>query len=352
LKLLIAGSPSKFFHLKEFGEELQRQGVEYRLIIDTDTYAGFPSRKITDWFQTKKKFNSLITEFKPDAVFVDRQTNFGIATIKANIPLFVHLRGDYWSEIKMAKDTLYKYPPKSVVIWLKQRIADKCFKNAKVILPICRYLENMVHQNYPQNTTSVLYQGIDSSHWHNEEGMKLKHPCVGLLQSAIIWGKAQEMLMLAKVLEKMPDVTFYWAGDGPYRERITSVLGKYENFQWLGSLQYPDKVRQYLSEIDIYALISGIDMSPLTLQEAQLMKLPVIATDVGGIPELIRHNETGFLIKRGDHVDLIEKIYFLLNNEIKRKEMGEKGRTFVENNFSWNIIVKKFIKIMSSNVNN
>ena len=43
-------------------------------------------------------------------------------------------------------------------------------------------------------------------------------------------------------------------------------------FIGLGSLDYPNKVREFLTEIDVYALISGIDMSPLTLQEAQLME--------------------------------------------------------------------------------
>ena len=50
--------------------------------------------------------------------------------------------------------------------------------------------------------------------------MNLKHPCVGLLQRASWWGKTSEMLILKKVLEKMPDVSFYWAGDGPLRERV------------------------------------------------------------------------------------------------------------------------------------
>lgn len=77
-------------------------------------------------------------------------------------------------------------------------------------------------------------------------------------------------------------------------------MDKYKNFKWLGALQYPDQVRQYIASIDVYALPSGIDMSPLTLQEAQLMKKPVIATAVGGIPELMKDGETGFLIEKDD----------------------------------------------------
>ena len=176
--------------------------------------------------------------------------------------------------------------------------------------------------------------------------MTLKHPCVGLLQGATIWGKTREMFILQKVLESMPDVMFYWVGDGPYTEKVLSVLKKYKNFKWLGALEYPDKVREYLSEIDVYALISGIDMSPLSLQEAQLMKKPVVATNVGGIPELMRDNKTGFLVEKGNAEELIEKLSLLINDEEKRVEMGNAGRKLVEDNFSGDIIAKKFIKIV------
>jgi glycosyltransferase involved in cell wall biosynthesis len=212
--------------------------------------------------------------------------------------------------------------------------------------PICRYLEDIVKSRYPTKSTEVLYQGIDPAKWYPVEPMSLNHPCVGLLQGAWIWGKAKEMLTLEKVLESMPNVTFYWAGDGPYKNNILEVLGKYKNFKWLGSLQYPDKVREYLSAIDVYALISGLDMSPLTLQEAQLMKKPVIATRVGGIPELMVDNKTGFLVDKGNHKMLIEKISFLLDNPEKAKEMGVKGREFVVDNFSWDVIAKRFADIM------
>ena len=128
------------------------------------------------------------------------------------------------------------------------------------------------------------------------------------------------------------------------------TLEKYENFQWLGKLEYPEKVRQFLSEIDIYALLTGIDMSPLTLLEAQLMKKPVIATNVGGIPELIKNNVTGFLTEKGNYLDLIDKISALIDNKTKQESMGEEGRKFVEKNFSWEIITEKFLRIMNKYV--
>ena len=343
MKLLIAGSSSKFFHLQEFGNALVRQGSQFELVHDVEIVDGFPSRKISNWFQSKKKFNNLIKNFAPDAVFIDRQGHFGVSTIEAKIPLLVHLRGDYWSEIKWARETLYKDPVKRNVLRFKNKLAEKCFKDSQMILPICSYLKDIVDEKFP-NKSNVMYQGIDSSRWYPTEGMKLKHPCVGILQSATIWGKTQEMLTLVNVLKNFPNVMFYWVGDGVYKDKILPVLSKFENFKWLGSLEYPNRVREYLSEIDVYLLISGIDMSPLTLLEAQLMEKPVIATKVGGIPELMMNEKTGFLVEKGNSVEIIEKISLLLDDEKKIKIMGNNGREFVIENFSWDKIAKDFLK--------
>ena len=346
MRLLVGGSPSKMFHLKEFVSALIDLDVNCKLVVDSDICRGFPSRRISDWFQTRKKFEQLISEFKPDVILVDRQRHFALVASKQNIPLVIHLRGDIWKEIEWAKNTLYKSILKRIALQTWISITEQTFQKSALIIPICQYLEKIVLQNYPNKKTNVLHGGITSSRWYHSEGMILKHPCVGLLQGAVIWGKTQEMLVLEDVLKSMPDVTFYWSGDGPYREKILSVLGKYDNFKWLGPLQYPDKVREYLTEIDVYALVSGIDMSPLTLQEAQLMKKPVVATNVGGIPELMKNNETGFLVEKGDVNGLIEKLSFLINDEQKRKTMGEKGRKFVEDNFNWNKIAIEFLDIL------
>ena len=351
MKILIAGSPSKIFHLKELQDNLILLDVETKLIIDTEIYDGFPSRNLKKWFQTTKKFNKLIDDFKPDVILIDRQhTLFDVAAVETKIPVFVLLRGDYWSEIKWAKETLYRGIVMKTVIKIKEKRAEKCFQGSTVILPICNYLKDIVKNNYPEKPANVLYQGIDPKKWYPSKGLTLKHPCVGLLQGAVIWGKTREMLVLQKVLESMPDVMFYWVGDGPYSEKILSVLKKYKNFKWLGALEYPDKVREYLTEIDVYALISGIDMSPLTLQEAQLMRKPVVATSVGGIPELMKDNETGFLVKKGNADELIKKLSLLINNKEKRETMGDAGKKFVEDNFNWNKIAKEFINIVKNSL--
>ena len=348
MKLLIGGSSSKIFHLKEFAQNLEKNNIECKVVLDSDYADGFPSRKIGNWFKSNSKFTELINGFKPDAVFVDRQRHFGLEALNNEIPLFVHLRGNYWEEMKMARKTLYSSPPKKLAINKWDEIASQVFQGSKIILPICKHLENVVKNHYPKKPTSVLYQGITPENWFRTEGMKLKHPCVGLLQGAVILEKTKELLTLTKVLEKMPDVTFYWVGDGPYRDDVLPILEKFDNFQWLGALEYPDKVRDFLTEIDVYALLSGIDMSPLTLLEAQLMEKPVVATNVGGIPELMKDGETGFLVTKNNPEELAEKISILVNDNKKSESMSKKGKDFVSTNFNWDKICHDFLDCLKN----
>ena len=343
MKLLIGASSSKIFHLNEFADKLEKNNVKCKVVFDSEYADGFPSRKIKSWFSSNKKFKKLIDDFQPDVIFVDRTRHFAIEAAKTDIPLILHLRGNIWKEFVMARETLYKSKEKRIALNKWEEMGEESIQKSELILPICNHLSDITKEKYPNKKTETLYQGITPENWFQKKGMELKHPCVGILQSATIWEKTKEMLILPEILEKMPNVHFYWAGDGVYKDEILPTLEKYENFHWLGSLEYPDKVREFLTEIDVYALISGIDMSPLTLQEAQLMEKAVVATNVGGIPELMEDGETGYLIEKDNPEELCIKLSRLLNDLEKAKEMGGKGKEFVTKNFSWDKICNDFL---------
>jgi len=335
LKIVIGAAQHKFSHLQEFANMFEKLGGHYKLVLDTDYVNGFPSKNFKNWFNPNKKFKKLISEFNPDLVFIDRQSQFGVAAIKSHIPLFVHLRGDYWSELTWSKQTINSSIRSKGILYFKDKIVKQCFEKAHVILPLSNYLSNVVRDHYPEKPIETFHQGINPDLWYDVKPMDLKHPCVGLVQDATIWGKTKEMLILKKILESLPDVTFYWVGDGPYREKITSQLEKFENFKWLGRLAHPKGVREFLFSIDIYALVTGFDTLGMTTQEAQLMKKPVIVSRTGGTSEAMKENETGYLVELGDYKGWINNIRELLNDENKSKQMGELGRKFVIEKFSW-----------------
>jgi len=331
------------FHLHKYAKELRERGVECKVVLDRDYIGEFPSKDIRGFFRTRKKFERLISTFKPDAVVIDRMSQFGFEAIKSGIPLFVISRGHYWMQNEWNLKTVYKNWLKGKLVQMRFKVDDQVFQNATAILVHCDYLVGVIKEHYPKQNVHVFPEGLDSSNWYQTKTMKLKHPCVGLVQRASWWGKNREMLILKKILGKMPEVNFYWAGGGDVQDRILPELEGFKNFHWLGSLQYPDKVRDFLSEIDIYLFPTRMDTTPLSLREAELMKNPVVATNVGGISEAIIDGVTGFLVEAGNHEQYIEKLKLLLDDKELRKQMGEAGRKFVEEKFNQDASVKDFL---------
>ena len=352
MKLLIAVDRKRFFLIAQFADELRKKGIECLVIDDLDIYdKDEPGNKYLKWIGTPKKFQKIMNDFKPDIIFTERVSHFSSLVIKTDIPLIIFVRGEDglphdWSKINWKEQTLETSFSNKINIFTKQKIAKKCYEKATLILPICQYLEKIIRSNCPNKDVHVLYQGINQKDWFSEKGMKLKHPCVGFLQGAEIWEKTKEMLLLPDIMKKMPEVNFYWAGDGPYQKKILPILEKFDNFHWLGNLDYPGEVRQFLSEIDVYGLLTGIDMSPHTLLEAGLMKKSVIATNVGGVSESCIDNKTCFLIEKNDPEGWIDKISVLLKHKEKMKLMGNEGFEYVNKNFLWGKIAEDFINIL------
>ena len=352
MKLLIAVDRKRFFLIDQFADELRKKGIECLIIDDLDIYdKDEPGNKYLKWIGTPKKFQKIMNDFKPDIIFTERVSHFSSLVIKTDIPLIIFVRGEDglphdWSKINWKEQTLETSFSNKINIFTKQKIAKKCYEKATLILPICQYLEKIIRSNCPNKDVHVLYQGINQKDWFSEKGMKLKHPCVGFLQGAEIWEKTKEMLLLPDIMKKMPEVNFYWAGDGPYQKKILPILEKFDNFHWLGNLDYPGEVRQFLSEIDVYGLLTGIDMSPHTLLEAGLMKKSVIATNVGGVSESCIDNKTCFLIEKNDPEGWIDKISVLLKHKEKMKLMGNEGFEYVNKNFLWGKIAEDFINIL------
>ena len=189
---------------------------------------------------------------------------------------------------------------------------------------------------------------MDVTHWYPSKGMDLKHPCVGLVQHAFWWGKTKEMLILKKVMQSLPDVHFYWVGFGQYQDRILQELSSFDNFHWLGKFsweEYPENIRQFFTEIDVYALPTGMDAAPLSCKEAMAMQNPVIATNVGGIPEIIENQKNGILISPENPSEMTQAINELLENPLLIEKLTQNAFDFITKNFTWDTLIKKYIEL-------
>lgn len=335
---------------KEFGVALSGAGIRCLVVNNTDVADGFPTKKIHRWRGSTKRFDDLVREFDPDAIITDGLRHFGMFAARSDVPLITYLAGDFWAETRCARQTTYRSFPKSMVIGRLEKMAATILQDSKMIVTPSKYLARIVNGRLADKPIYVLPRPMDPLVWHPREGMQLEHPCVGMVQNATIWDKAKEMLILHGVLEKLPHVMFYWAGGGPHAKEILRALGKYSNFRWLGPLGYPNEVQRFLSEIDVYTLLTGLDAAPVSLREALLMEKPVVATNVGGVPEIVDGGESGLLVDAGDQKGVVEKISYLLENAEVAAEMGRRGRKKTVEETNGEYIARGFVRYVRENL--
>ena len=94
----------------------------------------------------------------------------------------------------------------------------------------------------------------------------------------------------------------------------------------------------------IVVVPSRMESLPTTVKEAFYLNVPVIGTDVGGIPELIKNNETGILVPPENPSKLAQAVNELLSDKEKAEKLAANGNTFVKNNMTWDVILPKYIK--------
>ncbi len=137
-----------------------------------------------------------------------------------------------------------------------------------------------------------------------------------------------------KVIQRIGDVHFIIVGDGPERvglKRLTQDLGISKNVHFLG---YRQDTPRILSALDIFTGPNRQAGFELVLAEAMSAGLPVVAFNVGAIPEVVVDEETGILVSPEDSEAFANAIIRLLGESRLRKKMGEAGRKRVEERFS------------------
>ena len=96
---------------------------------------------------------------------------------------------------------------------------------------------------------------------------------------------------------------------------------------------------------------SRMESLPTTVKEAFYLNVPVIGTDVGGIPELITNDETGILVPPENPSKLAQAVNELLSDKEKAEKLATNGNTFVKNNMTWDVILPKYIQFYENLLN-
>src|SRR5678816_991165 len=150
--------------------------------------------------------------------------------------------------------------------------------------------------------------------------------------------------ILFRVLQKGIKTRLVMVGDGSERtnaEHRARCLGIYEHCSFVGK---QPRIVDYLSVSDVLLLPSEQESFGLAALEAMACEVPVIASRVGGIPEVITDGETGYLSKVGDVDKMAEDAARLLSDETLRKQMGKRGRESAVTRYRTDIVIPRYIE--------
>ncbi len=156
-----------------------------------------------------------------------------------------------------------------------------------------------------------------------------------------------------KAIKELEDekIVFMIAGEGEHKEKYLSIskeLGL-KNLYFLG---YIEKIHDFYNVLDINVLTSLSESFPYALLEGGVNKKATIATEVGGIPEMIEHDKTGILVKKNNYVQLSKEIKRLADDSDLRIELGNNFFKEIEKSFSATRMSRRHVEIYNNILNN
>ncbi len=156
--------------------------------------------------------------------------------------------------------------------------------------------------------------------------------------------KAQEVLIaaVARLRPSWPDIRLRLVGDGPREEElrgVASALGVSDLVEFLG---HRDDVPRVLRDADVFVLPSRIEAAPNAVLEAMAAGLPVVATNVGGIPEVVTSGLNGLLVPPDDEKRLAGALFQLFDDPSQAERLGLEARRHVQTHYSFAQMVAQF----------
>jgi glycosyltransferase involved in cell wall biosynthesis len=319
--------------------------IHYKQVFDLGINIHYLVRSVKKDFSVFTKFYKICKQFKPDIVHC-----WDSMTSMYSIPACKLLN------IKLVNGAIVDSPPPS-----KRSIANKHWLRAKISFPFSSLIignsqTGLSAYNAPEKKSVCIHNGFNFDRIKTteekkvtREDLQIKTPFVaGMVASFSQYKDYKTYFSAAQMLlAKRNDITFLAVGsDTDTNDAQKMIVEKYAaNFKLLGKRS---DVESLIGLMDICVLATFTEGISNAIMEYMALGKPVIASSGGGTPEIVNDNITGYLINTSAPEQLCEKMELLLNNEKLRVEMGAAGKERVQNYFSIENMVSKYISNYNS----
>jgi glycosyltransferase involved in cell wall biosynthesis len=304
-------------------------------------------------FRDSSYFYKNVREFNPKLI----HAHFGVEGVyalklakKLEIPLITTFHG--FDATISKKDLLLSKKPAWINYFLFRK---QLTEEGNLFICVSDFIrKKVIEQGFPEEKTITHYIGIDTN-IKIENNIKKPSYKVILHVARLVEKKGTEYLIRAfhKISSRDKDSKLIIIGDGPLKNSLFKLVRELElqnRVEFLGARPYAE-VQEWMSKADIFSLPSVIAKNgdteglPMVFLEASIHKTPSIATWHAGIPEVVKHQKTGLLVKEKDINGLSDALITLLKDDNLRIQLGKNAKKFVSENFDIKKQTKKLEEI-------
>jgi N-acetyl-alpha-D-glucosaminyl L-malate synthase BshA len=222
------------------------------------------------------------------------------------------------------------------------------------VTAISRYLRDATHDTFcTECSIDVIYNFIDIEYYQRRQDPELKRRLAPGGERIILhistFRPVKRITDCVEILAYMRNrdsepVKLIMCGDGPERagaEALAQRLGISDSIEFVGK-RPQQEIRDYLSVADLLLLPSQTESFGLAALEAMACEVPVVATRVGGIPEVVEEDGCGYLFDVGDIQGMANAACEILSDRSKRKRLGRRGREIATSRFASEMIIPQY----------
>lgn len=283
---------------------LQENSIPYREIIPLT---------FTNIGEYKGKLKDIIEEFKPDIIHIHgaHELVYISKKIASNVPTVFTCHG---------YATSFPFLDYRISAYINKRWGER-------VITVSNYdRENLIKAGLPKEKITLIHNGIPETLEKRELPIKIEGFIIGTV-ARLTRSKGINYLLEAfsYLYDRYKDLNLVIIGDGEEREnleRLARKLNIKDRTFFLGVLP---NARFYFRNFHIFVLPSLFEFLSVAILEAISQSIPVIATNIGGTPEIIEDGKTGLLVPSRDSLALAQAIEKLINNQELRISLGEWG---------------------------
>jgi L-malate glycosyltransferase len=257
----------------------------------------------------------------------------------------------YWGRIEHAlRGTPYLITRRVENPLSQNRISRSAYTRAACVVCLSRAVAGVVRRQVPEATTAIIPSSFSAFSADPQLVAGIREPFEG----KFVIGQVGRLLRIKgfdvtieaakRLAHSHPQAVFLFLGEGPEERNLRQQARNLANVHFIG---HQEAIGNWLAALDLMVFPSRTEGLGSTVLEAMQHGVPVIASDVGGIPDMISHGKTGLLVPAGDSGVLADAVIELLENPARARELATAARTALEA-FSPESVASRYIKLYAS----